>query len=458
MYVVIVLLILLLICEKGEKYKFISPRFAYIVSFIPPLLLLCVYQKKWDVELKNETVVCICGGALVFIFTSCMVKIFVKKIKRNNIILIINEYKNNYSNNCFTIPVYKLRIFLLFQIVTCFLLLSFIKKTVNGASLRNLLYNFRQASVDSYIDIPSLISIMRLICLTSTYFWIYLITYENRFIKANKKKKALTLCNLGVSVSISLLLGARGGIVSYLVFGVLLFFVFRIDKSKINFSLMLRIILILTVGVILFQNFGRALGRELNYSNLDYIAIYLSAPIKNLDLVFEENKFGLITGISDKGLATNQTFRMIINYIAISYNKMELYQNPYIAFPYRHVNGYMLGNCYTAYYYFLYDGGWLALVVGVMFMATVSQLLYQHVEKDLSCKSCEVKLSVIIYFIIYYCLVFSFFAAMFYVNIFSISFIRELIILMLLKIFFYRSFSNIKFKNHKIIFQKYLNY
>ena len=268
----------------------------------------------------------------------------------------------------------------------------------------------------------------------------------------------ISLCNLGVSVSISLLLGARGGIVSYLVFGVLLFFVFRIDKSKINFSLMLRIILILTVGVILFQNFGRALGRELNYSNLDYIAIYLSAPIKNLDLVFEENKFGLITGISDKGLATNQTFRMIINYIAISYNKMELYQNPYSAFPYRHVNGYMLGNCYTAYYYFLYDGGWLALVVGVMFMATVSQLLYQHVEKDLSCKSCEVKLSVIIYFIIYYCLVFSFFAAMFYVNIFSISFIRELIILMLLKIFFYRSFSNIKFKNHKIIFQKYSNY
>lgn len=255
-----------------------------------------------------------------------------------------------------------------------------------------------------------------------------------------------------VSLFISLLLGARGGAISYLVVGVLLFFIFRVYKSKINYSLLVRVILVLIVGMILFQNFGRVLGRKLNYSNLDYIALYLCAPIKNLDSVFEENKFGLVTGMSDQGLATNQTFRMIINYIAISHNKMDLYQNPYAAFPYRYVNGYLLGNCYTAYYYFLYDGGWLALIFEVMLMAIVSQLLYQNVERQLSCKSCEIKISVIVYFIIYYCLLFSFFAAMFYVNIFHISFFRELIIFMLLKIFFYRNLFKIKMKNFRIMF------
>ena len=244
------------------------------------------------------------------------------------------------------------------------------------------------------------------------------------------------------------MLGGRGNLISIIVIGWSLYYSFsdtgigqRCQRMRIKGYIYAIIIVIF--GVVAFQSLGRFLGRQLKYSNLDYLAVYLSAPIKNLDTFLKEsgNSISVFQGIS-RGLNTNQTLSSILNYVSVKFHIADLYHTRELTttfWPDQRINGYYLGNCYTVYASYLFDGGWLGVLIYTLLHAVCSQFLYELIKKDkMYEQNGNIKISLILYCEVLYYTVFSFFDLMFYFNVITIGFFRSIVYMIAIKWFLYR--------------------
>ena len=183
---------------------------------------------------------------------------------------------------------------------------------------------------------------------------------------------------------------------------------------------------------------GNLFGRNFNINSNDYIAAYLSAEIKNLDIFIRKGQFG-----QGNSFATTQTFAHITNQLAGRYGFPER------AFkfdqPYNYVNGHYLGNVYSTFWAFLYDGGYVAFILLTILMASILQLVYVKVAKSKNIVNQGIKLSLVIYGYMYFESLFSFFTAWFFARTFNTSFLYYIIYWILLKIYI----EKIKIKKFK---------
>ena len=424
-----------------------SPGAAYALSFIPSSLLLLLYIDKWNVDLGLSTVFVIISGLLIFSVTSMTVKkirfarLYAMKKSVSSYCSSIN--KNSGSNE---IATWKYMFFIAFQMATLIVLLKYIISIVGMGSFAFIMNAIRQKTVAEYVDLPSWIGIMRSVSIVSGYIWIYLL-FNIRRKKGALKVKVYLLINLCLSIFVSILLGGRGNLISIIVIGWSLYYSFsdtgigqRCQRMRIKGYIYAIIIVIF--GVVAFQSLGRFLGRQLKYSNLDYLAVYLSAPIKNLDTFLKEsgNSISVFQGIS-RGLNTNQTLSSILNYVSVKFHIADLYHTRELTttfWPDQRINGYYLGNCYTVYASYLFDGGWLGVLIYTLLHAVCSQFLYELIKKDkMYEQNGNIKISLILYCEVWYYTVFSFFDHMFYFNVITIGFFRSIVYMIAIKWFLY---------------------
>ena len=189
-----------------------------------------------------------------------------------------------------------------------------------------------------------------------------------------------------------------------------------------------------------FVLYAKIMGRNMQSNSIfDYLSVYLGAEVKNLDLFLQEKN-----NIEKNTIWGSQTFIAIIATWGkkIGFNGYHEYK---LDLPFRSVNGVGLGNVYTTFYPYIYDFGYIGCIVLVAIMAILSQVCYEIIKKIRGKKN--VQICVLIYGVIYSCLLLSFFSNKFFENIFSMNFIKYIVIWFLLNLVF----CEFDYKDNRII-------
>ena len=353
--------------------------------------------------------------------------VFTLKAKNNN-------KKNNKSPSTINKPIYvekwKLIVTIIIELMTLFLLIRTIRLFSSGSLNQVIFYwRYHTAHTDSELALPKYLSLIRKFCTSSGYIWIYVLIHGIVF--KYKNNRILLGINIILCILDDIILGARTGIINYLVAMIVyVYFMYQYKnnwKFQIKPKTMIRTVGIIVLFVLLFQTSARMLGRNSTVKMDEYIAIYLSAELKNLDLFITREPMGL-----GNSLFTTKTFTSLVNGISGKFGLPVYYHR--LVNPYRSVNGRTLGNVSTTFYAFLYDGGYFQLVICTVFMAIVGQIVYMRIIKKGN-TSKQFDLFLLAYGYLFFTYLFCFFSNKFYEMIISPSFLRMLLFWWLL-IFF----------------------
>lgn len=430
----------LFIAYKISKKELIPPEVVYILGFIPSAVFLIPFYNKWNVSLSISTLIVIIGGGLLFIIASRITLLFDgrNRKKRWNKVKIANGFvigkKIDTTNFC--IKKWKLMLCILFELVTIFLLFMHVRNVGGGASLSSMFFNYRIASTESYVAIPTLTQASRVASIAIGYVSLFVLL--NKLLLRQFKRTSTFLLCVAVILGIvtTLMLANRGDTIKLIFAGVVQYLIIsiRINNNRLPWKKLFRIGIGGIIFLLLFQQFGKLVGRTfLSFNIIDYIGIYLSAPIKNLDTYLNSKEFLWFNPV---GIEKSQTLISITNFLAVKFN-LPIYHSQYTEFGYQFVGNYELGNCYTSYAAYLYDFGYMGIVIYTSVMALISQLIYisakrglKNIDKD------AIPISLIIYCILFFEIFFSFFSYTFYQNVFHIGFIRQILFMYLFKWFY----------------------
>lgn len=429
-FVLFVLLIVMLylsyITSKGILF---TPQFGFAISFIPQALLALFYVKKWNLDIGMETVLVIVGG--ICLFTICNV-VFNKVKFSFNYGNKLN--KNNTENNddlIIRIDTWKFLVLIIFQLLTILLCIRYLLSLVPGVDLLSAITYYRYTNLfsNNMFVIPSYIRMMRTFSISSGYVLLYI--YIHSMLYKDKVNKIFVLSNIGLSLVNDMLFGARTGLAIFAVSFVVQYYFIRGKKygwkNALPFKSILKIVFFVFLFLATFQTIAEIMGRTLasEYTFMDYIAGYLSAEIKNLDVFLKKGNFGTTW-------ENNQTLNGIIPLLAKVFDQPQWVHK--LDLPFVIENNYNYGNVYTIFYPFIYDMGYIGILVYIPLMACICQVVYKKIininDND------TISISLIIYSYIYFALVFSFFSDKFYEIVLNTKFIWTLLSWIVLKKYF----------------------
>lgn len=427
-FVLLFLLIVLLIFNLYyTKFDYIAPNVVFNASFVFSVFMCTLYYKKWDVNLNYQTFFIILIGNILFSIT-CILLSKKRKIK------LEEDNNKNYE-----LPEYKFKniygiLFLILGIITIFATALYVTKTVGTdlSHLRTALYTYRdkvEFKGEDY-SLPFYLNILTGV-MHAGGFWFIALLLTN--FKKNNKINWIVLINIVICLLSTFLEGSRSMAINYILFTIC-YGIYLVNYSnKFEKSIGSRtLIKIILVGVVILASFRLTavfVGRDntSSFSTMDYIALYTGAEIKNLDTYIVEEK--------------NSSFQLG------KYTFSTLYSTfaPYLkldsttSFPFKSVNGYNLGNVYTIFYHFYKDIGFLGVFVFSIFMAAVAQWLYNMAKECNLQSKYGINLKSIVYCYTFSGIFYSFFSNHFFGLIFSLSFIKYLIMWFLMNYIFIKN-------------------
>lgn len=415
---------LLLVCYKYSNGILLTPQFGFVIGFIPQFFLACFYIKEWKLDISFTTFSVFFVGFMLFILSSyAFYKIFAYKA------FSINVTKKNRSDNF--VGNFHIIAIVFFQIITLVLSIKYLLSLAPGAGFFACVTYYRYTNLfsENYFVIPPYLRMLRTFCISSEYFFVYLLI--RCIVYKDKSNKFLITTNIVLGILNDVLFGSRSGIAMLLVAFAVQYYFIRSSKYgwKNGFPLpiIFKFILIFVIFIVSFQLFAQIMGRASvnNYSFVDYIAGYLSAPIKNLDYFIAQNFHGY-------SVETNQTLNALIPMLSLLFDEPSWLHK--LDLPFVIDNGYNFGNVYTIFYSFYYDMGIFGLFLYLPVMSFICMKLYILVLRNLNKSS--ISLSLIIYSYVYFTVTFSFFSNKFYESIINPKFMWMCLSWFVLKQFF----------------------
>lgn len=429
----ILLFVLILIEFISNNNDIITPSFLFTTSFFGATLFASIYAKRWHLGLHLNTFLVIFLGVLEFLLISYLVKKIFELNKKKETSLYFWSPQYIHIDNI------KLLFFLGFEIFTILYSVYTVVKLVNGSmsDFTSAVVKYRNMNMfwGERLVLPRVVSYSRIIVNAGGYWFGYILV-NNFFVQ--KKLNFNVLFIVILSAISSYILGGRNGLINIIVGLVCSYFIIsnrtKGFRKSMKFSTLIKLALLFIIVLSSFESLALLIGRSgfEGASRLDYLAIYIGAPIKNLDSYLQE--FIPNTGIG------NQTFINLINWIG---PKLGLSGTGYyLDLPYRTVDAMTLGNVYTTFYAFIYDYGYVGVSILVMIMAVISQIMYELVKKMY--KGSPMPISSLIYSYTSSLLLMSFFSNKFFEQIFNINLIQTIIVWKLFNLLFYKIKLNSK--------------
>lgn len=341
----------------------IAPSVLFTTGFFLMSIFAAINAKKWDFELDTNTFILVLGSIVEFsICCWCSKKFF----QRN----VTTDSKD------FNISIIKSRKLLLFFVVLfnlLYVLLEIRRKT--GITNPIMAANYLNASsrrLNNTLSLSGRASIATLanisICLWS----------EWNFSKILFMRKKIDYGLLGIiliSILTPLLNGGRNDTITcFISLYIFLYFAFKLkygnaNRSKNKKFLVISVISII-IGLVILPWTATVVGRNVSqYSSFDYVSIYIGAELKNLSVFIQNSVFPVDTSVWG-----SHTFYALIPVIS-SWFGLDIPR--YLVYlPFQYVNGYNLGNVYTIFYPWLYDFGYIGVIVMTFFVALISQYIY----------------------------------------------------------------------------------
>lgn len=435
-FLLISVTILLLLSVFTSEDVIISPQFGFTACFIPGICYAFYYVKKWNLYLSNQTIIIIILGITVFIIVSAIVGYLDQKFKFK--IGNVGFCEQNYvKNGCISdsIAWWKMGLVLMLEVVSLLLVLIFLIRNF-GTNISAAIYAFRLRNMNiiasDYLSLPEVVRSFRRIALSVGYVVMYL--FFNGIIYNSKKNRITEIICIILAFLNGIILGGRGEGIQLIIAGIVIYFFMRRGKEgkiSIRISDIIKVSTLAIIIIATFAGLGTLLGRQMDFLNFnDYIAVYLSAELKNLDIFIRRGVFGT-------DFKNSQTMMNVVNTLGSILGHQDWIHD--LDNPYHYIGSTALGNVSTIFYAFMYDGGYIGVIGYTILFAIISQLIFQRALRSTMRK--RISFSILLYSYVWYTVVFSFFSDKFYEIIFSTAFIWT----MLSWIVFIR-FFNVKVK------------
>lgn len=428
----IYLLIFLILCMFYWSYfymdkDFASPAIMFVAPFCIALVCAACYRDKWELNMHSNTFAVILGGCFEFVLICFLIHVSLGKRIRQKVQQINEEIE--VGPQTIYVELWKVIVVILIQVFSVYVVSKSMRSSLGqygiGGDFTMIMYYFREYHMFSDYDVglSSLASNTRLFSIAVTYIWIYIVC-NNYICREEIKNLAPMLISISLGIVNSVILGSRGEAIQIIVAVIVIFLFlqrkYNAWKVNIKFTQLLLITLIVMGLMFGFKVAGDMLGRSavVTYSTsaVDEVAKYLGAEIKNLDIF-------LNSPITRYQVAGSQTFGNMLGWID---QKFDLGWNIETVLPFQKVNGISLGNVYTVFYAYIYDFGYIGIVVLTMLVAIITQLIYEYVSIEK--KKNKINFKIIINSYVLFLVAFSFFGERFFSYILNTSFIKYLLI------------------------------
>lgn len=400
----------------------LSPQLGFVVCFIPGIIYAFQYLDKWSLNLSLNTTRFIIIGLVTFVLVSYITYFFYKSFSNYN---VNNVSDISLTNLNIKIEKWKIDVLLALELISLILTLLFIIKNY-GTNISAAIFSYRNnanSGSDSNI-LPGPIKLIRRIAIASGYIDLFLLL-DGFIYKVKNNRSSEIICFI-LALLNGFMLGGRGDGIQLIIAAIVQYLALRTSIYKrISIKPFLVISVILLIIGSTFIQIGNLLGRQMEFLNFkDYMAVYLSAELKNLDILVSTNPTG-------HPISQSLTLLNIINSLGKTLSMPSWIHQFNI--PFRYYGNYALGNVGTIFYPFIYDGGKFGIIVYTTIMAIICQISYQ---KFLNFKGKSViNISLIFYSYLFYTIIFSFFSNKFYEMIFNTSFLWTLVSWFLLRYF-----------------------
>jgi len=394
------------------------------ILFIAPLILAVldgfIYYKQWRFNLSCITSLLVIFGTLSFIVGCASISLFYRRVTISS----VNKVQRIYLDN----KVYAL-FFVLCILCSAATFLSIRQLVVSfgypASSFSDIIGSYNELSKfgDEDISVHGIGAYAYEVVFGIGLVFAYLAARDIAIAHARCSKPCVLV--FLTSALCVLIEGSRSvAITMFVAFAVLFLMFLQATNQLKRFSDIKAQTIVLVPGIILvaaivFLNSLNLLGREGGSETstpLYDLSIYLGAPLKNLDLA-------LLEGTSQPSFFGQGTFRYLYSTLA----KFGFDAPPYSTdFGFRAINGYFLGNVYTAFYNPIVDfgfiGGCFALFLTGMFVQLIYEYSYNHICLN------RITFSSVVYGFFAYNIFFSFFADMFLATFFSTVALKKIVV------------------------------
>lgn len=421
--ILVFIIFIMVLCYLVSRRVIITPEFIFAICFLPQIAYAFAFVQKWDLILSWDTVLVYIIGIFSFFALSVLFRETIFK----------SLYRKRYGKNkvkTLKLKNWKLIMSALFQIAAIVIMSKSLMDITNGSSLSSAIDIYTMNSKNSGMSVPFLPGKVNLFSYLSGFVWMYYLVHT--IVYKEKGFRLLLLLNLALSFISNLLTGSRGGVIQILVAGVYTFFLLWGQKFEwkktIKFRSFFKIVLIACIIILLFKPSLELIGRSTSANSVsDYIGLYISAEIKNLDTKIVQGAIGF------QDISTWQTMNAMISKIfsifGIEGTKMYADASTYMVY-----KGIQFGNVYTIFYPFITDMGYFGLLFFGGIMGFLCQLSYCKAIEHADGLYC-LEMSKLIYSFLLAQLSFSFFSNWFFDVVLSSGFIWCLIVWIVFRIY-----------------------
>ena len=366
---VICLIVEFLLALVIFQFDLLAPAVVFDAVFVVASLDLFLMKDFWQVDIQWITFFVITVGTGVFTLTTYIIenskvsfrRIYLLKIKYTNDFVVSNFYLNAF-------------IIVYFSFILC-TMIYVINSSGFGVTLSTLFSNYlKSIEAGERLNLPFFLSIFSILCSSAGYIWGYL--FANNWVKTGKINLRLLLL-VGLTCIIGISTGKRGDMVAIIAsIAIILIMLLKQNYSKrVSRKIYFTIGIMMALVILSFQKIATVMGRDSYlFSPLEYISIYIGAPILNLNTSILQGKFNHPVFLSE-------TLHSLYSSIGENLSIDEFIYNTDRVF-WASPNGKRVGNVATIFYDFYHDGGLVGVILLSMFMALIMQLIYKGLKEE----------------------------------------------------------------------------
>jgi oligosaccharide repeat unit polymerase len=430
--ILVLWLSLALLCWFAYKIwgSWMAPAPTFIAGFLFCCTWALVYSDRWDLDLHFNTYFVIAGGCLLFLFVGHLVFTYY-----NN--AFIHSSRDSSSGSvyvaieCIDIEKWKLFLVVCVQIFAAILTIREIMSAAGTLNLAEAIHYYN--TINKFSEDTVQLGHARLIWILwinmqALGFWFGYVFANNL---AAKRFSVIPLIIVLLSMVNCLARGARTN-AALMVAVILCYYLILLRKSNpkklknMQAGLFIRVTIVVAIFILTFKQVGLLMGRTITSNSMDYVSMYVGAEIKNLD-TFLQGKT-IMTGLDLWG---GQTFMAL--YGAFK-DQLGITGKLMLDLPDQYVNGLWLGNVYTTFYPYIYDFGYMGVVVLVAIMSLICHIAYHRAIRAKF--TTWPSYSLVLYGYLWCSLVLSFFSNKFYERSFSETFLLIMICWGIYSLFF----------------------
>ena len=423
--VAFLMLIILIIFWRQNRFEITSPVFLFVTPFILCLLVAFFYKDEWLLDLHFNTGFVLVLGVLFFCLGTLCVNLLKPKKQEDN--------DFNYSNRITEIGFIKYFIFFIFLIFVLFYKYYSFANMAGTYDIPSMMTIMRRGTVNGGTDFSFSPVLLLLGGLSFASGFVLSLILAEKIVnwKTDHKNWIIILLCIFVSIFTYLLGGARGG--AYSIIGAFIYGLFasyykkKHWKNRIPFKVVFFVLVALFIFMLEYKNLGMLMGKTYleDYTNQDYISVYIGAQIKNLDIAMQWDYKSKVFG--------QETFQTFVQFFSSKFGSGE-YSSYSLYLPFNSTNGYDIGNVYTTFYQFYIDFGYVGVAILPFSIGVISQITYNKTK----IKNNRNILNIynIVYSYMIYALIFSFFSDKFFEEIITLNFVRYFICMIIVQYFF----------------------